>query len=411
MQRAYLEVTLVDEGNAKLPAEFIETFKVSTSIYTSYPIAEMIINDNEGRMNAMLTIKPGNFIQFNFQDVDSGANYQLTPFVVSGIEQVGHSEGLPNSGKMASLGGMVKIHMCHPWEIYTDWSDQAFDTNISSIVSDLANQAKKGWSFSSVKVDKTDDSQGTIRYKLQESETEFILNKLLPYATIDHQAVYTFVNEKNEFHLHDFASMFSAVSTAVILPRPEELSQSPSVATALKGELGSLPPHFITDGTWYLGRDFKNMIRAIQPNLLMEEPKAGIAFGGNFSYQTPIPGYTLLKNTYVTSLTNTSSYAIPHRVLDDGLRLLINQVGILNSFLEIKIVTTLIFDIALVGGVINLLLASTPEVATHWMNGKWLISGADHFLSQGQYFTQLTLIKPVIETPTTDQQAALYKSS
>ncbi len=413
MQRAYLEVTITDEGNYNLPAELIETFKVSTSIYTSYPIAELSFNDKEGRSNALLAIKPGNFIQFTFQDADdpNSTSFQLTPFVVCGIESPSKEEGLTNDGKTASLGGIIRLHLSHPWEIYTDWSNQGFDANISSIISSLVNQTKKGWSFSAVKIDNTDDRQGTIRYKLQESEPEFILNKLLPYASINNQAVYTYVNEKNEFHLHDFATMYSAVSGAVIMPRPEELSQSPAVAAALsQAPVSKLPPHFITDGSWFLGREFKDMIRGLKPTLLIEEAKAGVAFAGNLDYLTPIPGYTLVKKDYINSLTNTAAYSIPHRLLEDGLKLLINQLGILNAFLEVKITTTLILDVSLVGSPINILLASTPEVQNHWMNGKWVIAEAEHFLAEGQYFSQLTLIKPVIDSPTDAQKLELFKS-
>jgi len=409
MQRTYLSINLVDEGNTALPPEYIESFKFSTSVFSAYPRAEIIYNDKEGRMMALLLIKPGNFIQFVFQDIDTQKVYEMTPLIVSGVESLDKDEGT-GGGKTSSLGGQMKIHLIHPWEVYTDWSNQGFDQSISDIVIDLAQRSKQGWSFSKIAVDGTDDSQGTIRYKLQESESEFIVNKLLPYATVDSQAAYAFVNEKNEFHLHNFKALYGKESRAVLVPRPEDLSQSPATAKALAAFSGKKAPHFINDGHWALGPDFKDQIRALSVSIMVEESKANVTFKGDLAYVTPIPGYTLIKKDYITSLVATSAVGIPHRLLEDAVRLVINHVGILNTFLTVTVTTTLILDVAMVGETIDLLLASTPEEPHHWMNGKWVIGQAEHFAAESQYFTQMLLMKPVIDAPSAALAKVLFKS-
>jgi hypothetical protein len=403
MQSNLFEYHLADTKDQIPPSSVVE-FKICTSIHTSYPVGELLLADPEGRVLSELMIRPGTILQIVAISNDSetlGSPYALTPMVIVGVENAENENDLkltmldskmtPRTG---ALGGHVRIHLAHPWGVFTDWRNKAFTKkSISKIVTSIVEEDSRGFKFERVSIGATDDTtNGPNRYKLQESESSFIARKLLPYATIDGSAVYSFVNEKHEFFFQNFKFMYDQDPAISLIPASQEVMSEGSQID-LK-ELVDI--HHISEGRWFIGNQFKDQLGVLRKFMYVDDSEARVAYRALTQYKSAIPGYTLLKQGFVTSSIALASEAYQFRHPTDSMRLAINRDGIMNEFFEISITTTACFDIAAVGYPAELRLVEARPNQKHWADGKWLVTQSEHGVSSGQTYSKLRLSRPAI---------------
>lgn len=404
MQSNLFEYRLADT-NDQIPASAVVDFKIRTSIHTSYPTGELLLEDPEGRVLSELMIRPGAILQIvaiSNETELAGSTYPITPMVIVGVENADNENDLQMTvldGQLASrtgaLGGHVRVHLAHPWGVYTDWRNRAFTKKtISDIVTEIANEEARGFQFEAVDVGATDDTaDGPNRYKLQESEAAFIAHKLLPYASIDSSAVYSFVNEKHEFFFQNFPYLYDQDPVISIVPAIQE-SASEDSAIELEG-LENL--HYISDGHWFIGNQFKNQLGALRKLIYIDDSESRVSFRILTRYRASLPGYTLLKKGLIEGAVALSAETHPFRPMSDGIRLAMNRNGIMNEFFEISVTTTTCIDVAAVGYPAELRLVESRPNQQHWADGKWLITQSEHGLTNGQTYSKLRLSRPAID--------------
>lgn len=405
MQSNLFEYRLADT-NDQIPASAVVDFKIRTSIHTSYPTGELLLEDPEGRVLSELMIRPGSILQIVAISNDSelaGSTYPITPMVIVGVENADNENDLQLTmleGNLASrtgaLGGHVRIHLAHPWGIFTDWRNRAFTKkSISDIVTEIVNEDTRGFQFEDIDIGATDDTtDGPNRYKLQEAEAAFIARKLLPYASIDSSAVYSFVNEKHEFFFQNFKYLYDQDPVISIIPATQEtMSEESSIDL---DELNNV--HRISDGRWFIGNQFKNQLGALRKFIYIDDSESRVSYRVLTRYRASLPGYTLLKQGFVDSAIALSSEVHPFRPLSDGIRLAMNRNGVMNEFFEISVTTTTCFDVAAVGYPAELRLVESRPSHTHWADGKWLITQSEHGLTNGQTYSKLRLSRPAIDS-------------
>jgi hypothetical protein len=279
--------------------------------------------------------------------------------------------------------------------VYTSWRNAGFTAkSISDIVNSIISDDTRGFSFDNTDIGETDDSaDGPNRYKLQESETAFIAKKLLPYATIDNSAVYSFVNEKHEFFFQSFKYLYDQDSTISIVPNAQELSGMPNIEEIMKLK----NKHDIVDGKWFIGRDFKEQLSAIKKFMFIDDSESRLSYRILARHLSALPGYTLLKKGFVESAVALGSDVHPFRSFPEGARLGLNKTSIMNQFFEINTTTTMCFDVAAVGYPAQLRLTAAGEGKVHWANGKWLVTESEHGLIEGTTYSKLLLSRPAID--------------
>ena len=418
----------IEDDQELIPLAIVKSFKIYSSIHSSYPIGELILDDKEGRLLSELAIRPGAVMRIEAIDEDGNTtiaalngntspsdspSYYMTPMMIVGVENPEEDDNIEfmmmedTPGRTSTLGGQVRVYLAHPWAVYSDWKNKAWKegTQISKIVKEIVQQSTgRGFAFSGFDLPKseTDDTKGPPRYKLQESEAEFITRKLLPYASLGKQPMYAFVDEQNKFHFQTFENLYN--------DNEPELSLVPPLTEAVReGESllsNAINPHEILDGNWYIGRKFKEQLGVIKKNLYIEDSDARTSFKALSRYRTPIAGSTLLKKGFLSAVDITSSEVIPFRFFGDGVRLSANRNRVMNEFFELSLITSLCFNQAAIGKTVDLRLLSTQghmddseDSPQHWANGKWLVMETEHFLMEKRPYSKLLLARPAIELP------------
>lgn len=410
-----LQFRLEDE-NDQIPVAAIKAFHLYTSIHTAYPSGYLVIDDPDGRLLAYLAIRPGSLLVVRVIDesegntLDAAQNtttespaYNLTPLVVVGIENTDDDDlelqmmnDIEDTKSIGTLGGQVRVHLAHPWALYSDWSTHGYVKRpISEIVREIVqNTSGRGFGFASLDIGTTDDgTDGPTRYKLQESEASFIKNKLLPYALIGDQPVYSFVDEMNNFHFQSFSALYENNDPEITLIAPlADAAYSNDLLVDAKN------PHSITDGFWFIGRNFKDQLPVLKHHIYIEDSESQVSFKALSRYRAPVPGYTLLKKAFVAGTDSLASHRIPFRFFTDGVRYERSRARVMNEFFEIAVETTMCVDRAIVGGTAELRLLGLEPGETHWANGKWLVTATEQISREGAAVTKLLLAKPAIES-------------
>ena len=407
-----------DENIWQIPDVSIKTFSLSSSIFSSYPGAELVIDDPEGKFLASLAIKPGNLIgilsapgaQGEIQPV-STTTFSFCPLRVVGINNPGVFKSHSEQAQLGSIGGDFRLQLAHQWILESDWSNHAYTGSNSSIISNMLSQGKRGFAFSNISIDNSDDKGDIVRYKIAESEAQFIHRKLLPYTTIQSQATYSFVDETGGFHLHSFEGMYKKPASAIILP-----PRTDSISTKLYNSTAAIPQLFIYDGAWWIGDKFVGQLGVFQKRVYVENtnPKVGLSFVAKLPYFSSIPGYTLMKKNFIEGLADngTSASVFPFREFEDVLRLNANNNGAMNEFFKLSITVDFSPDVITAGSTVQVNLAGMDGTLPHWMNGIWLAITTEHFLSEGRYYSKYMLARPAIKTLPSDIDAAsLYYNS
>jgi hypothetical protein len=398
------------EGDPEsIPDVSVKSIKVFASIFSSYPGAEIIIDDPEGRFLSALYTKPGANITIAAQSggVETSSNSPVLtfcPFRVIGISNKGVLLTDNEMVQLGSLGGDYVIHLSHPWAMQSDWSNHAYRAKASEIVRKVVSGSNRGFAFTKITIDPTDDAGNITRYKIGESEARFIHMKILPYATIDKQASYSFVDELGGFHLRSFLRMYNQEPKIAILP-----PRSDAVAT-LWDEKSTIEQMPLYDGAWWIGRKFLEQIGNFKKVIYVEDSLSQISFVANLPYQPAIPGYTLMKKEYVDNVKVTDVSIYPYRNFEDAVRLNVNNNGVMNEFFQVSVTVDFAPDLAVVGQTALLRIAGYETTKDHWMNGRWLVAGAEHFQKDGRYYSKYLLSRPALNSlPADVNPETLYK--
>ena len=413
MQEPILSFYIVDEDNFQIPDVSIKEFRLYSSIFSSFPGAELTIDDPEGKFLAAVAVKPGNLImipcapgEVNGVQTSTDAVISLGPFRVMGVNNPGSQKSENEQTQLGSLGGDYKIQMAHPWAMQSDYTNHAYKKKLSDLVKDMATNDARGFTFPTITVDPSDDAGTIIRYKIAESEAHFIHQKILPYATIDKQAAYSFVDELGNFHFRSFARMYAQDPKLVILPPYTD------AASTLYDPKSKLTQLYVYDGGWWIGRKFLDQLGNFKKKVYVENPHpdVNLTFVATTPYQSSIPGYTLMKKEFIDSIVGgTDGSIFPFRSFEDILGLNANNNSSMNEYFQVATTVDFAADLATVGTTVQLKLAGIDPEKDHWMNGKWLVVATEHFLKEGRYFSKYLLSRPAIDKlPENIDSASMY---
>jgi hypothetical protein len=395
--------------SAQLPAANIRKFKIFASIFSQYPTGELILADPDGRILSNFAIRPGTILRIVATDMSAAMAPGATPaaatpevpftrMIIVGVENRDREDdpGIePLEGaKTGPLGGNITVHLAHPWAVLNDNSNHAYQKRVSEIIKGIATSAVRGFSFDGANIRTTDDSGAIVRYKLQETESEFILNKLLPYATINSHASYAFVDERNVLNLQSFLTMYNQDPKLVIIPPMQDAQTQSSLMLDFVKTPGLR--HSFVEGAWFLGRSFQEQMPMLKRKIYIENIADHVTFVANTYYHSVVPGYTLIRKDFVASIDTSEAVVFQHRNFEDALRLNSNILGVMNEFFEVSVTIPLAIDVAQVGKTAILFLMNSDPSQPHWANGKWVIVAAEHFEKDGVYFSKLLLAKPSI---------------
>lgn len=411
---------IVDEAGAQIPDNFIKSFKLYASIFSSIPGAEIVLDDAEGKFLSALALKPGNEVAMiagpgGSETPPDSSILTMTPLRIMGVHNPGVFTSENPQVQLGSLGGDYRIQLAHPWAMQSDWTNHAYRAKHSDIIKSMitAGDQKRGFKFKNIIIDPTDDSGSVTRYKVGESEARFIHQKLLPYTTIDNQAAYSFVDELGNFQLRSFKRMYDQDPKLTIIP-----PLSDSMTQGFYNSESNITQLPLYDGGWWIGRKFLEQLGNFKKKVYVEDPHpdVNLSFVVDLPYQSAIPGFTLMKKEFIDSITSGTDAAIfPFRTFDDVLRLNVNNNGNMNEYFEVSASVDFAADLATVGTTINLNLANGVDpTRQHWLNGKWLVVASEHsqHADEMRYYSKYLLARPAVDgLPSGIDSSTLYNAN
>jgi hypothetical protein len=393
--------TLPEEG-VTIPSTAVSKFQLDSSIEESYPRGFLQVDDPQGTILEKMYLKPGTKLLVSAQEsaVQGEEEAKVKNFgvyVITGLrtDPAARFEDATIQSP-SSLGSEIIVEFAHPWALFSDYASHAYKGKIGDIVDRIISSSKRGFTFAGIFIaSETDDDGSITRYKINESEQSFIHNKLLPYATIDKQPVYSFVNEKGEFYLTNFKRMYDLEPLAILLPPVQEVVGT--LYDEVQDKQKAIFHYF--DTWWQLGEDFEKQMRVIKRWVQLENSADKITFRGLMPYIPPIKnGSILLRKSTIANVEGTDAANIPHRDFLDGLKWMVNDSRKMDSYFTATVVAPFNADLASVGYTVDWRIPSAEDPTTkHWLSGKWLVVSSRQVMNdKSNYFSILTLAKPAI---------------
>ena len=148
----------------------------------------------------------------------------------------------------------------------------------------------------------------------------------------------------------------------------------------------------------------------MKKKIYLEDSNNQLNFVAKLPYAPSIPGYILVKKEFVDNIDATDSAVYPFRNFEDAVRLNVNNNAIMNEFFRMSVVVNFSPDLAIVGQTLQVNLAGYETTELHWMSGKWLVTGTEHYVKDSRYYTKYFLCRPALNNlPTSINPESLYK--
>ena len=169
------------------------------SIYQFYPKVKLVVSDYEGIANEYLAFVDGTEVEITFGA--SNDTVKKCKFVVA-------KNAVPQQKTSSNgIGGDFEIELIHDYFMKQSKKSNAYQSNISNIVSKIVSQYK----FDDVDIESTLNSGNW--YQPFVNDSEFIVDYLLPFAfsnSSQNTPYFAFIDSNNVFHFKSFYSMFNS---------------------------------------------------------------------------------------------------------------------------------------------------------------------------------------------------------
>jgi hypothetical protein len=190
-----LKVNGNDSGLSPMSFSVIEF----DSIYQFYPKVKLVVSDYEGIANEYLAFVDGTEVEITFGA--SNDTVKKCKFVVA-------KNAVPQQKTSSNgIGGDFEIELIHDYFMKQSKKSNAYQSNISNIVSKIVSQYK----FDDVDIESTLNSGNW--YQPFVNDSEFIVDYLLPFAfsnSSQNTPYFAFIDSNNVFHFKSFYSMFNS---------------------------------------------------------------------------------------------------------------------------------------------------------------------------------------------------------
>lgn len=326
-------------------------------------------------------------------------SYNLTPLTIADV-----------AGMFQGGQGDLELLLEHPWKMFKDFSSHAYSgkPNSEIIRSLVENASSRGFKFENIDsaMFSNSDEKGEIpRYKCSESDLDFIVNKILPYTTINKSPVIFFVDEKNNVHLSSFNDMFAKDPKMMIVfgTEAEITDENRAEAKAMNGiTLASKRQYEIGD------EDPAKLVEILKANISFDDcsalftytgtllPKVAI---GKYSESNTQSGYVPISLQAMATTDATDKKFYRHHMIDDLKAVALNAQNRFNSFFSIEVTTLFCGNMVTTGD--NVQMVIPPDTAekpalNDWMNGKWHVKAVryEYDKMNDTFKNKLTLTRP-----------------
>lgn len=407
----YATITI---NNEVIHPQKMKSAEVLFSMENHLPVFQMSFVDSGGEILSELPFTMGSVVKFTVWDAEIPgtilnsdkpkkelASYN---FIVSKM----YGDDVANP---PIIGGYITVIAVHPWQFFKDYTPHCYaPMKASELIRKVVEDDSRGYELKMDDESKdTDTTCKYPRYKTNESDLDFVLNKVLPFATINNAPAYFFATDKNTILLSSFQELINKDVKAVLIPSQldDELKVDEYVALVenfgLKGFLTYTGlQHAIGGGT---GTDY---VSKLLPKFYMEDlgthkmlaankrPTTKMSKGDSIFTGNKVP----LRDTTFGGMNPTNSTVLMNRETEDQINLAINFGRDLDKMFRITLSTEYSAELT-VGSVVYLYIPAYKKTelggnAVHWVTGKWLIYQTKHTAQNtgDKINTELVLVRP-----------------
>lgn len=319
------------------------------------------------------------------------------------------------------FGGSIVISFVHPWVFYQDFTDRAFGPQAGSdVINKVLEASKVKQFFKNSKelkkfIKQTDSSSQPPRYKCGESDLGFILNKILPYSTVNGQPCMMFVSDISNIFVNTWKGLYDEplLKEGVVIV-PDVTSTSLNIAIEMKKNVAKGPIIWAEGIDFYIGKDanlasqtyvkfYFDISNVAKTAIADLRPQASVGKSEGKSVNNALPMSTLLN---LFGDMNTKSYMLKNKVFSDEVSLATNTNKDLYKNFSVDITTSVFTgETMTIGNVAYMCWPNPAKDKEHWVNGKWLITRTSYRMSSEDsdaLSTTVTLTRPSYSIPNTD---------
>jgi hypothetical protein len=303
------------------------------------------------------------------------------------------------------FAGTLRVWFGHPWFLFKDDTNHAYNPmNNGKLIKKILEDKKRGLKFEINKdlfLD-TDDTGKFSRYKVCESDWDFIKNKVLPFTTIQQLPPLFFcslLKKKEEtkykfaFNLGTSADLFKQNSKIMITPTQEVLTEENNYKEIGKNcSKNNIDPS--SDIYYFQSIQLKILnekdIKLIFPRIFVDDIKRNkslklgskvknnLAKKSGSTFGNLLPLDTLFMNT----TNGTSVSLIKNRRLLDALSLILSSTKNLDNIFNIIVETNFCGDKITIGDTVELFvpfIKLDEKEKIPWIKGKWIVYGIESY--------------------------------
>ena len=373
---------------------FLKTTHIEFSIENGLPFGWMDILDQDGTFLAEFeNFQIGTNIDLKTKYDDDKVsedikNLEIKDWVILKILTL-------SSGGQNIKESIIRIYFGHRMFLYRDMDNHCYPAQpANELIRTILADKRRGCSFNLVE-DEKPDSSPVKRYKINESDWEFLQNKVVNYCDYKLTPLYLYADLNSNFYFKSLSTMFSSNPKMLLYlhgtngedqqayeefaayykgaQQDEPMSYSFEICT--KEALASLRKQFILPNTQY---NF-SITGKKSPTSDMGSDESDLA--GSY----PIDVYFAKANDCGNSVVTINNHNY-----SDSFSLLNRSFSAYNKMFQLEIITRFAAPLMNVGNCIGLFFGKG-----HWVNGKWILRNTHFALDEsGNAVVVLKLMRP-----------------
>jgi len=400
---------------ARLNPQSINSFKITLSMKSLLPIGELRLNDKGGTFIGSLGARMGSIVMAQLTEslttsdgkepnssnvVDSKVKpINLVPLVVCRVID-------NNKDGQEYMGGEVILSLAHPWAIFKSFNNHAYPpSTLSNVVQTVIEDKSRGYTIPVGKIDITDDTAGTPRYKCGISDDEFLQQLLLPFLISDANPMYSFIDDLGNYNLRTFENIYKDEATVALVPNQLTwiaISKDYGEANPSVKEIANYDSLTLDIG----GASIREMLSSLSPKVYFEDTLSGSIKSGILRKSFKIgkgTNFLPINKTLMDLGPISNGYMYQYRTMEDAVGLMHSSTKTLNELISLQVSSTFCGTNLPIGSSVKLcVLSNTSEKkkSMHWLSGSYVIMDKTYY-SEGEMLEAkiiTTIAKPIVET-------------
>lgn len=372
--------------------QFISEVAIFSSLQDGLPFGYIDFNDTKGDLLAA------------FDGFQVGASVDLKPISNDEEKEQGKEVNLiedwvvlrvvTEDTQQTSHGAcIVRVYIGHKMFLFKDQKNHCYEEQeLDKLVSRILSDQTRGCSFSLAYTDKPDNGKH-VRYKTNESDWEFLKNKIVSIASYKKTPIYLYSDFYNKFYFKSIASMYSTKPKVGLYVHPVDEKDKEAY------------------NEWQNGADFNTFEEMVSFDFDIGEKRAVSDTVRQFSvYDTENSlAYHGIKEAIVktadgsklakykpfdmvfahASAGGTTTTVIMNHSLDDSYNMLSSIQRYTDHVFNMSIRTRFCSPLCEIGSTVDIFISKG-----HWANGIWIIHNVTITSQQGgEVFTSVELAR------------------